>query len=195
MGPIKLQFGNGIEAVETQTSGCIHNYGMGCFNSATALRPWKHLCQGNSMTILTSFNSATALRPWKRRVCSCCELERKGLQFGHGIEAVETRRLFRRLPERERFNSATALRPWKRDDSPPGYRAEHESFNSATAFRPWKPQKLLGMSAQIHLLQFGHGIEAVETTAPRSGRSGCLRLQFGHGIEAVETLQDPPPLA
>ncbi len=38
-------------------------------------------------------------------------------------------------------------------------------------------------------LQFGHGIDAVETRFGRSARMLAERLQFGHGIDAVETMR------
>ena len=110
----------------------------GCFNSATAVKPWKRRDRLPFRPCSCSFNSATAVKPWKRgdRVADC----RKSavLQFGHGGEAVENvpaRRYTRSI--RCRFNSATAVKPWRtrwRSTVPPIF----TSFNSATAVKPWR---------------------------------------------------------
>ncbi len=44
-------------------------------------------------------------------------------------------------------------------------------------------------------LQFGHGCDAVETTAGAVGVPPSRALQFGHGCDAVETSKRPsaPP--
>jgi len=60
------------------------------------------------------------------------------LQFGHGVEAVETSSSFVDAHKAHCFNSATALKPWKRV-STPAERWRDRGFNSATALKPWKP--------------------------------------------------------
>ena len=47
------------------------------------------------------------------------------------------------------------------------------------------------------LLQWGHGVEAVETPPTHQPMLEALALQWGHGVEAVETskrAQQNPPL-
>ena len=60
-----------------------------------------------------------------------------------------------------RFNGATAFLPWKsrRSDS---LAPNSARFNGATAFLPWKYIWIKIYSPQQRLLQWGHGISAVE---------------------------------
>ncbi len=93
-----------------------------------------------------------------------------------------------RLPLVRRFNSATALRPWKLC-SKGDWLSAASCFNSATALRPWKQDFRRSVWVNQLALQFGHGIEAVETATIGVGLSYSEMLQFGHGIEAVETVR------
>src|SRR5207302_1980439 len=135
------------------------------------------------------------------------------LQWGHGAEAVETCGRFLRLGSQSpSFNGATARRPWKRCSMRPGTCPLPRCFNGAPARRPWKRRDAHAAAAQLLLLQWGPGAEAVETatsssgststparfngatarrpwkltTSPRSANA-CGSLQWGHGAEAVET--------
>jgi len=45
-------------------------------------------------------------------------------------------------------------------------------FNSATALKPWKPAGGGGAGSGSKKLQFGHGVEAVETTKETAIRNG-----------------------
>ncbi len=109
------------------------------FNSATAWEPWRH--QGALVMPLSpdGFNSATAWEPWRPR--SAARARRGG---------------------RAGFNSATAWEPWR----PRGCGREASRivrFNSATAWEPWR-RVLRGLQwVSKNLLQFGHGMGAVET--------------------------------
>ena len=85
------------------------------------------------------------------------------LQFGHGGEAVETKKEQSSASAQLGFNSATAVKPWKLERGRRGETAERG-------------------------LQFGHGGEAVETGAEAIDVLRDQPLQFGHGGEAVETL-------
>ena len=62
-----------------------------------------------------------------------------------------------------------------------------ERFNSATAVKPWRQWKGSVMIDFSDPLQFGHGGEAVETSAAVTPAEPSSTLQFGHGGEAVET--------
>src|SRR2546426_394836 len=107
------------------------------------------------------FNSATALTPWKTAEAKEEREAAKGLQFGHGADAVEDEsREIVMQRWRERFNSATALTPWK-----------------TIASRSRKRANLK--------LQFGHGADAVEDGSTAGGRWRMrTALQFGHGADA-----------
>ncbi len=86
-----------------------------------------------------------------------------GLQFGHGMGAVET-------------VATTASRP-----------PASTSFNSATAWEPWRPQEPGTWGTRCRRLQFGHGMGAVETLRQSMELLRKVTLQFGHGMGAVET--------
>jgi len=211
---MKLQFGHGGDAVETgderhtQTVQRRFNSATavmpwrpreprrnparaGSFNSATAVMPWRRLSTVGLLHPVVGFNSATAVMPWRplqtvRYVC-----EDVKLQFGHGGDAVETRRLVNQFPcvsklqfghggdavETDElhenidpldfgFNSATAVMPWR------PVRARHGGvpvwrFNSATAVMPWRPVLASLVLNGSSSLQFGHGGDAVETPLDR----------------------------
>ena len=158
-----------------------------------------------------------------------------GLQFGHGVGAVENdgiqltkllvdlasirpRRWSRGEPphdelvatETPRFNSATALEPWRTSNKSCSG-SLWKSFNSATALEPWRTWSGGATWAGVAMLQFGHGVGAVENLAayapiaslrasfnsatalepwrtPLRRLRGDLQeeLQFGHGVGAVE---------
>ena len=85
------------------------------------------------------------------------------LQFGHGLGAVENMAKEKsRSAERPGFNSATASGPWRTSLGAKWDAAKRQCFNSATASGPWRTR-----------------IEALTRTAN-------ARLQFGHGLGAVE---------
>src|SRR5208282_3554309 len=71
-------------------------------------------------------------------------------------------------------------------------RARRQGFNGATAMKPWKRWTLATVGGTRRLLQWGHGDEAVEESAPRGKPWPPLALQWGHGDEAVE---EPTTLA
>ena len=110
---------------------------------------------------LQGFNSATALKPWM-------------------IGSDGTKR-----PTGESFNSATALKPWMMLCLSVGVQWRR-SFNSATALKPWMISTLVTLLGTIAVLQFGHGVEAVDDTSWSNVAAFSYRLQFGHGVEAVD---------
>ncbi len=131
-----LQFGHGGEAVEITQK--VRKGGLrGCFNSATAVKPWRFHRREGQRRKKESFNSATAVKPWR--------------SHGHHL----------REKERIRFNSATAVKPWRCRITAAGCGIDHECFNSATAVKPWR-YSLGTRERLLFWLQFGHGGEAVE---------------------------------
>ena len=65
--------------------------------------------------------------------------------------------------------------------------AGRHSFNSATALKPWRAEQKPVTSGPKHPLQFGHGVEAVESFMDVPILIHGHKLQFGHGVEAVES--------
>jgi len=133
------------------------------------------------------FNSATAVKPWKHGGSPPGAMTSYALQFGHGSEAVETfYSAVGGAVKTKVFNSATAVKPWKRQNAtaPPSVRMNlqfgHGSEAVETGIRGRKP-------IWCSILQFGHGSEAVETQIQLNVGLLCGYLQFGHGSEAVET--------
>ena len=66
------------------------------------------------------------------------------------------------VPIQAGFNGATAFQPWKRAAAELR-RNSLIGFNGATAFQPWKHARLPAMPLRWFLLQWGHGLSAVET--------------------------------
>jgi len=87
---------------------------------------------------------------------------RHPLQWGHGISAVEVNVVVLRI-EIDRIASM-GPRHFSRgslaDDLALALRGS--SFNGATAFQPWKSRSRTRIGSSFRLLQWGHGISAVE---------------------------------
>ena len=68
-----------------------------------------------------------------------------------------------------------------------------DGFNGATAFQPWKTSAALEVGRLLLVLQWGHGLSAVEdgSDAPRWHLGRCRRLQWGHGHSTVEDGRAP----
>ncbi len=60
------------------------------------------------------------------------------------------------------------------------------SFNGATAFQPWKYQRPAPGFYHAAVLQWGHGLSAVEIFAAVAAKQEAKTLQWGHGLSAVE---------
>ena len=87
----------------------------------------------------------------------------RGLQWGHGLSAVDTNCKDGLIGVCcIGFNGATAFQPWILDKER-RRRGRRPCFNGATAFQPWI--QLRGERRLIFsfLLQWGHGLSAVDT--------------------------------
>jgi len=104
---VLLQFGHGGEAVETWTWSSAQT-ALADFNSATAVKPWRPSGPCGRRFAGVDFNSATAVKPWRRPLQLPPPPPVSVLQFGHGGEAVETRRSI--CPNR-RPPVVTSIRP------------------------------------------------------------------------------------
>ena len=63
-------------------------------------------------------------------------------------------------------------------------------FNGATAFLPWNPTVHEVNGKKFIMLQWGHGISAVESSCPQVVTAASSSLQWGHGISAVESKKE-----
>ena len=63
------------------------------------------------------------------------------------------------------------------------------SFNGATAFQPWKDADDDWRSDTAIVLQWGHGVSAVERRSPPCSPPPSVELQWGHGVSAVESFR------
>src|SRR6185437_4661846 len=90
LGRFELQCGHGSKTVEMGTTMKITRCWPGCFNAATAPRPWRCPILRFLYRRHRSFNAATAPRPWRfpGRVGKDRHL-RGRLQCGHGSKTVE----------------------------------------------------------------------------------------------------------
>ena len=109
------------------------------------------------------------------------------LQWGHGLGAVETDGIARKAHRRKGFNGATAWEPWR----PLPFRRQRV-IDGLASMGPrlgsrgdGLPSTLLGYP--VIVLQWGHGLGAVETSAIQSTTCFTNLLQWGHGLGAVET--------
>jgi hypothetical protein len=132
-------------------------------------------------------------------------MEPRRRRRGNGL----TVKLLQRFPDA--FNGATASPPWKRaprSGAPRGRRPSMEprrrrrgnrssgssrsrsipAFNGATASPPWKLRELRTGAGLTQLLQWSHGVAAVETCRVRRCWRRLRHLQWSHGVAAVETL-------
>ena len=110
-----LQWGHGLSAVETPTVAADGGRCSGCFNGATAFQPWKFLMIRQNLGRIGV--ASMGPRPFSRgnREARPREHLRLGLQWGHGLTAVETADGVPTLFAWEvRFDGATASQPWKR---------------------------------------------------------------------------------
>ena len=86
-----------------------------------------------------------------------------------------------------RFNGATAFLPWNRVRPPRSTPCPPRRFNGATAFLPWNPRDLL------HRATSGRGFNGATAFLPWNLTTEYLiesrfeLLQWGHGISAVES--------
>ena len=86
-----LQLGHGDEAVETRCTDNFIHILLGCFNWATAMKPWRPPVDVSCCCLIfTGFNWATAMKPWRRDNQYWVMVRSLVLQLGHGDEAVET---------------------------------------------------------------------------------------------------------
>ena len=148
------------------------------FNGATALRPWTATCgsvrpwpaimasmgprpcgrgrqwTGMPLARRAGFNGATALRPWT------------AVPSTNGTT------------RRRCFNGATALRPWTAGGGA-GMSSTCARFNGATALRPWTADYDDFSGEPADLLQWGHGLAAVDGQARRRRRRPQQRASMG----------------
>ena len=186
MPPVELQFGHGGEAVEIRSSLRPAFRSRGCFNSATAAKPWRW----QPVSVLTSSPCTLQFGHGGEAV----EMHPSGiassrsamLQFGHGGEAVE---IGPTVPHHAP-GACASIRPRRRSRGD-HYRERRAAHRRDASIRPRRrsrgdTKQRAVVAEMIERLQFGHGGEAVEIrTVARSVR-GVWPLQFGHGGEAVE---------
>ena len=125
------------------------------------MRPWTAARAGRVRGQPPGFNGATALRPWTDVQVRCASCRRVVLQWGHGLAAVDGGQRSRRCRRLGGFNGATALRPWTALVSS-AFATRSISFNGATALRPWTAVAGGATSTWTLLLQWGHGLAAVD---------------------------------
>src|SRR5437588_342460 len=73
----------------TRGSPATGRAGRRCFNAATAMTPWRTGDDRASPARGGCFNAATAMTPWRTQLPSAYRRPRRGLQCGHGDDAVE----------------------------------------------------------------------------------------------------------
>ena len=156
----ELQWGHGLAAVDGRSPKQNPPARIWCFNGATALRPWTALAPSRCMPSWKCFNGATALRPWTDRIPAQRDGRRCGLQWGHGLAAVDglvPDRVAELVEELQWGHGLAAV------DGRfcAGGAVFACCFNGATALRPWTAAALPHHAAG-ELLQWGHGLAAVD---------------------------------
>ena len=171
------------------------------FNSATASGPWRTL----GVTVHDRRPGQPSIRPRPRGRGEQRAIERRVLgdvpsirprPRGRGERSTERSHPHRGIP----FNSATASGPWRTFRPARHERRRDLPFNSATASGPWRTRTARLERLEQIILQFGHGLGAVENGGYGVVRSFRSVLQFGHGLGAVEnngaeSTSTSPPIA
>ena len=92
----------------------------------------------------------------------------RGLQWGHGREAMDGFDKKQGGRPYYYFNGAMAVRPWMAVAASTHRRA-CSYFNGAMAVRPWMAFSRAPPMTPLQELQWGHGREAMDGEAPRTG--------------------------
>ena len=156
------------------------------FNGATALRRWKRPNKGQCPLVIPASMGPPPLRDGNCAfggevpLTDPASMGPPPLRDGNGASCRMSG------PTRTSFNGATASRRWKRRNHA-AHVAEAFGFNGATAFRQWKPIFWSINSCIAVILQWGHHLSAVETTASGSCSRYQSYLQWGHRLSPVET--------
>ena len=82
------------------------------FNGAMAVRPWMADRRADEPPLRASFNGAMAVRPWMGSYLGIASSGPKGLQWGHGREAMDGAICTSDKSLNLGFNGAMAVRPW-----------------------------------------------------------------------------------
>ena len=110
-----------------------------------------------------------------------------GLQWGHGLSAVETGRPWPASANRSCFNGATAFQPWKRYPARtrnlPGCWLQWGHGLSAVETGLLEGDRAMGLAASMGPRPFSRGNRSKSAAMP----SVPFKLQWGHGLSAVET--------
>ena len=158
LGRSKLQWGHGLAAVD---GGHFFEVCLYVDKASMGPRPCgrgRAAGFGARRTRRRGFNGATALRPWTGGSIDCPAVFMDGLQWGHGLAAVDGRAC---------QSSSMAV----------------VCFNGATALRPWTVVIRLGTARPRGVLQWGHGLAAVDGSRPsasarrRAGFNGATALR------------------
>src|SRR5579883_1001781 len=111
---VLLQWGHGLSAMETACVPALHEEG-----EDASMGPWPFSHGNLTKRIggsgrLSGFNGAMAFQPWKLDEAFKWFRRVVWLQWGHGLSAMETRRVMPRTLGKHSFNGAMAFQPWKR---------------------------------------------------------------------------------
>ena len=197
-----LQWGHGISAVDTRCGERV-----AAIQEVASMGP-RHFSRGYRRRwcrwhqALTRFNGATAFQPWIRRLPSSSAMGSVGLQWGHGISAVDTWHQRRRGPPVRKLqwgHGISAVDTRRRrchlsrlQEASMGprhfsrgyhltvyhYRLRPRSFNGATAFQPW-----------IRAQQYRHrNLVRAASMGPRHFSRGYSILRVGPGTGAVASM-------
>ena len=162
----ELQWGHGLAAVDGWSPWPKCSAGGSRFNGATALRPWTVALGPRRRP---PHPASMGPRPCGRGRNPSDRLalgDARGLQWGHGLAAVDG-----------------AVRQARQ--------ANLISFNGATALRPWTGRSPCLAYGRICRLQWGHGLAAVDGRFNTGHPAAYPVLQWGHGLAAVDGRERP----
>ena len=158
---LELQWGHGLSAVEIAwtstllTDGTLLQWGHGLSAVEIARLLWAAICAPPASMGPRPFSRGN---PQLERLAVpgvAASMGPRPFSRGNPVAALQT------AAGLIRFNGATAFQPWKFES---GRRraAFPTGFNGATAFQPWKYLAGFTDRASDQVLQWGHGLSAVE---------------------------------
>ena len=169
MGP--PPFGDGNSSLAT--TAWTRRQATKSFNGATAFRRWKLSFTLQTPDGTCRFNGATAFRRWTRLGFMEKNAYRTGLQWGHRLSAMETRKRQHQIRSVVELQWCHRLSAMETRRSTRWRTSGATSFNGATAFRRWKLSftRCKTPASSVDLpLQWGHRLSAMETARELHGK-------------------------
>ena len=182
------------------------------FNGATASQPWiprepvyqmstprflqwSHGLSAMDTMSLTCWISSGVSLQWSHGLSAMDTVYMPGLvtpclmylQWSHGLSAMDTLRIEASFTEQ--FKPSMEPRPLSHGYLPKPLSKEtlNDPFNGATASQPWIPARRPRQRVAATILQWSHGLSAMDTKIAAGSILPDAALQWSHGLSAMDT--------